>query len=122
MNWKNMTIGKKIGTGFGIIIIFLIGLAAISFTGVGSIVKDAEEVIDGNKLDGNLAQKEVDHLNWANQVNALLTDENVTSLDVQIDDHKCGFGKWLYGDGRKHAEYLVPSLAPFLKEIDTHDN
>ncbi|WP_300464960.1 methyl-accepting chemotaxis protein [Desulfobacula sp.] len=119
MNWKNMTIGKKIGTGFGVIIIFLIVMGVISFTDVGGIVKNAEEVIDGNKLDGNLAQKEVDHLNWANRINALLTDEKVTSLDVQTDDHKCGFGKWLYGDGRKHAEGLVPSLTPLLKEIET---
>ncbi|HKK91214.1 MAG TPA: methyl-accepting chemotaxis protein, partial [Desulfobacteraceae bacterium] len=76
------------------------------------------QVIDGNKLDGNLAQKEVDHLNWANRVSALLTDESVTRLDVETDDHQCGFGKWLYGQGRKSAETLVPSLAPLFREIE----
>ncbi len=118
MNWKDMTIGKKIGTGFGVIILFLIVLASMSFMGVGGIVKNASEVIEGNKLDGNLAQKEVDHLNWANQVNALLTDDAITQLDIQTDDHQCGFGKWLYGDGRKQAELLVPSLAAIFKEIE----
>ena len=58
MNWKNLTIGKKIATGFGVIILLLIVLSVISFTGVGSIVKNAEEVIDGTALDGELAQKE----------------------------------------------------------------
>lgn len=118
MNWKNMTIGKKIATGFGVIILFLIVLAVISFMGVGGIVKNASQVIEGNKLDGNLAQKEVDHLNWANKVNALLTDKNITQLDVQTDDHKCAFGEWLFGEGRKQAEAMVPSLASLFKEIE----
>ena len=113
-----MSFGKKIAVGFGTVLVLLIAVVIMSFIGVGGIVENAKEVIDGNKLDGNLAQKEVDHLNWANQVNALLTDEKVTSLDVEMDDHKCGFGTWLYGEGRKHAEALVPTLTPLLKKIE----
>ena len=118
MSWKNLTIGKKIGVGFGVILALLVVVGIMSYTGVSGIVGDAEEVIDGNKLNGDLAQKEVDHLNWVNKVSALLTDDKVTSLDVETDDHKCGFGKWLYGEGRKRAEQLVPSLAPLLKDIE----
>jgi len=119
MNWKNLTIGKQIAVGFGVVILLLIVLGGLSFIGVGGIVDNAGEVIDGNKLDGNLAQKEVDHLNWVNKVNALLTDKKITKLTVETDDHKCGFGKWLYGEGRKQAEALVPSLAPLFKSIET---
>ncbi|MDD9301369.1 MAG: CZB domain-containing protein [Desulfobacter sp.] len=118
MSWKEMTIGKKIGTGFGIVLTLLIIVGIMAYTGTKGIVTNAEEVISGNQLDGNLAQKEVDHLNWANRVNALLTDDSITDLDVETDDHKCGFGKWLFGEGRKHAEQMVPSLAPLLKEIE----
>jgi len=118
MNLKQLTIGKQIALGFGVVLILLLILGSLSFTGVGGIVENAAEVIDGNKLDGNLAQKEVDHLNWANQVNALLTDDSVTTLDVQTDYQKCGFGKWLYGEGRKQAEELVPDLVPILKEVE----
>ena len=118
MSWKNMTFGKKIAVGFGIVLILLTVVGVMSYTGVGDIVTNASQVIDGNKLDGNLAQKEVDHLNWANKVNALLTDDKVTTLEVQTDDHKCGFGKWLYGEGRKEAEVMVPSLAPLLKALE----
>ncbi len=118
MNWKNLTIGKKTAVGFGIVLTFLGLVGILSFTGVGGIVNNAGQVIDGNKLDGLLAQKEVDHLNWVNKVNALLTDDEVTTLQVQTDDHKCGFGKWLYGEGRKEAERLVPNLAPLLREIE----
>jgi len=118
MSWTNMTFGKRIAVGFGVVLILLAVVGVMSYTGVGGIVTDAGQVIDGNKLDANLAQKEVDHLNWANQVNALLTDDEVITLDVETDDHKCAFGIWLYGEGRKEAEVMVPSLAPLLREIE----
>ncbi len=118
MSWKNLTIGKKIASGFGIILVLLCLVGGLSYTGVSSIVSNAQQVIDGNKLDGLLAQKEVDHLNWVGKVNALLADDSVTELKVQTDDHQCGFGQWLYGDGRKQAEVLVPSLASLFKSIE----
>ncbi len=119
MNWKNLTIGKKITIGFGIVISLLLILGAFSFTGVSNIVKNASEVIDGKALDGELAQREVDHLNWVGAVNKLLTDDTVNELNIQTDHTKCGFGQYLYGDGRKQAETLIPSLAPLFKSIET---
>ena len=118
MDWKNLTIGKKVALGFGIILTLLSVVGLLSFTGVKNIVHDAGQVIDGNKLDGMLAQKEVDHLNWVNKINSLLTDDAVTQLDVQTDHQKCGFGQWLYGENRIAAEHLVPSLAPLFKAIE----
>jgi methyl-accepting chemotaxis protein len=118
MSWKNLTIGKKIASGFGIVMILLVACVVLSFTGVGGIVGNASQVIDGNILDCELAQKEVDHLNWSNKVNALLTDERITKLEVETDDHKCAFGQWLYGERRRQAEALVPSLASLFKAIE----
>ena len=118
MTRKQMTIGKRITSGFLVVLALLVAVGVMSFVGVSTIVGDATEVIRGNQLDGILAQKEVDHLNWAGKVNALLTDAAVTRLTVETDDHKCGFGKWLYGEERKEAETLVPSLGPLLKEIE----
>ena len=54
MRWNEMTVGKKIGTGFGVVLLLLVVSALLSFSGVGGIVKNATEVIDGNKLDGEL--------------------------------------------------------------------
>lgn len=116
--FKNMKLCYKISIGFGSVLLLLIVMGVLSFTGVGGIVKNATEVIEGNQLDGLLAQKEVDHLNWINEVNALLTDEKVTELHVETDDHKCAFGKWLFGEERKQAEELVPSLKALFKEIE----
>ena len=115
---KQLTIGKRIGLLAVCMLVLLSVAGALSYSGVGNIVSNAQEVIGGNQLDGSLAQKEVDHLNWAGKVNALLTDPAVTALKVQTDDHQCGFGKWLYGDDRATAERLVPALAPLLKKIE----
>jgi len=118
MGWKNLTIGKKITLGYAIILILLIVVGVLNYVGVGTLVNSASEVIDGNKLTSMLVQREVDHLKWVEKVNALLTDDSITELNVQTDDHKCGMGKWLYGEERKDAEKLISSLTPILKSLE----
>ena len=118
MMFKNMTIGKKLAFGFSVVLLVLGSIVVMSFTGVGDIVNNAKEVIYGNTLDAMMAQKEVDHLNWAGKVNSLLTDDKVTKLEVETDGHKCGFGQWLYSDARKEAETKIPALASIFKDIE----
>ncbi len=113
-----LTIGKRIGLGFGLVLTLLLVLAAVAVWGLRGTVENAREVIEGNQLDGTLAQKEVDHLNWLRQLNLFLTDEQVTELGVQTDDTRCAFGKWLFGPPRVEAEKLVPELTPLLKQIE----
>jgi len=116
--WKNMTVGMRITFGMGVILVLLLVIGLISFTGMGKTVNNAEEVIYGNELDALMTQKEVDHLNWVKAVTQFLTNKEVKELAVQLDDHKCGFGTWLYSDDRKNAEKHVNGLAPILKELE----
>jgi len=118
MRWNHMKIGAKLSLGFGIILLILIINGITCIVDISEIVSDAKMVINGNKLDGLLAQKEVDHLNWVNDLNVLLTDDKVHSLNVETNHNRCSFGKWLHGEGRKNAEKLVPSLAPLLAAIE----
>jgi methyl-accepting chemotaxis protein len=117
---QHMTIGKKLALGFGLVLVLLTLVGGISYRGISQMNTGANDVIAKNQLIENLKSKEIDHLNWANQVVALITDDSVTELSVQTDDHKCGFGQWLYGDGRAHAEKEIPELAPILKEMEGH--
>ena len=116
--FSNWSIGKKIGTGFGVVLGLLAIVAVWSVTGIGTIVGNASEVIDGNALRGLMVEKEVDHLNWASKVSELITNDAVTELAVQTDPHKCAFGKWYFSDDRKHAENMVPGLATILADIE----
>ncbi len=118
MSFNKMTIGKKIGSGFTVLLVLLLIVGGLNFFGVGRIVDDAGLVIDGNKLDAELAQREVDHFIWAGKVSDLLNDEHVTELNVQTDYHQCGLGKWFYGKGRQEAEQLVPELSPVLAKLE----
>lgn len=118
MNWKNLKLGKKFFISFGVVIILLVVVAVWAINGIGGIVGNAEEVIEGNKLRTDLEEKYVQHLLWAQEVNKLLTDDAVTELTVQTDPHKCAFGEWYYGEGRKHAETLAPELKELFDKIE----
>lgn len=120
MQWKNLSIGKKLGIGFGSLIVMVIGIAVLSILGINSIVFNSTQVINKNKLRGDMIAAEVAHLNWAGKASNFLTDESINELDVQTDDHLCAFGKWLYGEGRKEAETSIPSLSRYLAEIEGH--
>ncbi len=119
MNFKTITIGKRILVGLGSVLILLLVIVGVSFIGFGGIVTN----IKNNQLDGLMAQKEIDHLNWVAKVNLLLADGTIATLDVQTDDHKCSFGKWLYGEGRQQTEKLVPTTTELFKKIEkTHSD
>ena len=118
MNWKDLKLGSKFGIGFGVVIFLLIIVGIWSIAGIGGIVTNAEQVIDGNKLRAEMVQREVDHLNWATALNRYIVDENVNQLSIEKDPKKCGFGKWYYSDKRQKAEKLIPQLAPIFASIE----
>lgn len=118
MKWNNLKLSRKFLIAFGIIITLLLISGLWAIFGINGIVGNASESIDGNKLRSDLESKYVDHLIWAKELNRLLSDDEVTKLTVQTDYHKCAFGKWYYGEGRKQALELVPELEPILNEFE----
>jgi len=118
MKWKDLKLGRKFFIAFGLVIALLILVAYWAIDGIGGIERDAEEVIEGNKLRTEIEVKYVDHLKWANDVSKLLTDHETTHLNVETDHHKCAFGQWYYGEGRKHAEELAPELKSLFDQIE----
>ncbi len=116
--FKKLTIGKQIALGFSIVLVLLAVIGLTSFTGVSGIINNAVSMITGEEIKAEMSQREIDHLNWASGLTKFMNDPNVKELTIQIDDHKCGLGKWLYGEGRKHAETVVPTLTPLLKAME----
>ncbi len=114
---KDIKIGKKMMLNSGSIIALLVIIGIWAAVGLSVVVDDGLEVANGNKLRGELLQREVDHLNWAQKVSTFLNDEKVKKLGVQLDHTKCGFGKWYYGEGREEAERLLPDLRKDLDAI-----
>ena len=116
--FKKMTVGKQILTGFGVVLLFLAGMNVISITGVGNIVKNAVSMITGGEIRYEMGQHEINHLDWITHLVEFMNDKDKKELKIQTDDHKCGFGKWLYGKERKELETAVPGLAPFFKSME----
>ncbi|MDF1615148.1 methyl-accepting chemotaxis protein [Desulfurivibrio dismutans] len=113
-----MTIVQKILGGFGLIVLLLVLIGFGNSLAVRSMQQQSGEIVTGLQLDGELAQREVDHLVWAARVRDFIDDEQATRLEVETDYRRCGFGLWYYGEGRRQAEQLVPSLAPLLARIE----
>ena len=115
---KRMTIGKQLWVGFSVVLTLLVMMGVISFLGVSKMNGKSTDMVEKNELVQTLAKREIDHLNWANKVSELFINDSVTELNVQTDDHKCAFGKWLYGSEREAAEHEVPQLASILKDVE----
>ncbi|ADH86354.1 methyl-accepting chemotaxis protein [Desulfurivibrio alkaliphilus] len=113
-----MTIVQKILGGFGLIILLMVFVGLGNSLAVRSMQQQSDEIVTGLQLDGELTQREVDHLIWADRVRDFIEDEQAVRLEVETDYRRCGFGLWYYGEGRRQAEQLVPSLAPLLARIE----
>lgn len=118
MKWKNLRLASKFSIGFGSVVLILMVIAIWAINGIGNILDDSGMVIDGNKLRTNLNEKYVQHLNWANKLNSLIFDKDVTEISLQTDPHKCDFGQWYYGDGKTNTLELAPELKPLLDQME----
>jgi len=116
--FSGWSLGKKIGAGFGTVLVLLCGVAVWSILGIGGIVGNAQEVIGGNRLKAMMVQKEVDHMNWAAKVNAFINDPAVTELTAKTDHKTCSLGKWLYSEDRVEAEGNIPGLDSVLAQLE----
>ncbi len=114
---KRLKIGTKMLLLSGTILSLLLVTLVWGIYGLSGTVQNGQQVADGNKLRGELLQREVDHLNWAKKVSTFLSDSSIHELQVQLDHTQCGFGQWYYGDGRREAEVLLPTLKQQLQAI-----
>lgn len=118
MKLGNVAISKKLGMGFGSVLLLLVLVSILSYTGIEGIGSSAHELIMTNDFSTQLDIAERDHVKWVDHITALLTDDNVETLNIETDDHKCRFGEWFYGEGRKSIEAQWPSIAHILKKIE----
>lgn len=117
MQWKNLSIGKKLGIGFGSVLILLTGISIYTYFGfnkVDHLAHKTQEMAEGDQF---VLLKTIDHLNWVSTLSNLVFKEDVHSVDLQTDDHKCGFGKWLYGEKTKMLAAENKELGSLLETV-----
>jgi methyl-accepting chemotaxis protein len=121
MWWKNQRISVKLGIGFGSLLVMVMLIGIWTVIGVQGILGDAAQVITGNRLDAQLAQIELDHLNQIKKVNLMLTNQSASHQEI-ADEGQCALGQWLNGQARREAESIVPTFEPEIEALErTHD-
>ena len=117
-----MSIGLKMG---GVTTVMLFLLVIVGWQGFrGLMIESSEADKFGHFMEINaaLAQREVDHLQWAAGVSSFLLDQSKTKLEIETNEHNCKLGRWL-GDQQSMAdvEKSVPALKAMLDAMkDDH--
>jgi len=111
------TIGKRIGVGFAVVLLLLMALGSMSYYAIHRMATLREADNLAKTQIARLREAEKDHLTWVNAVSDLFLNKDVTMLDVQMDDHQCRFGKWLYGDEIKQLAKVDPQIARLLEKV-----
>jgi len=108
---------KLIGaTAIMTFILFVGGL--VGWMGVTQTDGAGKKIANLDSLAKEILQREIDHLNWVKKVSEFLSNETITELDVEKDEHKCGWGKWYYSDNRKKAEGELPEIRDLLEKLE----
>jgi methyl-accepting chemotaxis protein len=110
MNWSDVKIRYKLLLAFGFNILLLLLVVIQSFIGTNQIIRHNQTLEESNKVKEIFLERYNDHIKWAQKVSGVLLNTDESQLGVETDPHKCAFGKWFYGDGRKQAENIVPGL------------
>jgi methyl-accepting chemotaxis protein len=117
MAWKDFKIGAKLATGFGIVLFLFAASGIFNFNSLSNLKGQIEDLENAKNSYSFCVEKEVDHLKWMSSLSKLFYDDNVTDVTVQLDDHKCGLGKWIYGDEVAKVKKSDPKFASLLDEI-----
>ncbi|MCP4566174.1 MAG: methyl-accepting chemotaxis protein [FCB group bacterium] len=116
--FKNMKLAARIGGGFTVLITLLAVIAGWSYWGIDGIIGYAGDVVEGDQIASRINRLEIEHLNWVNAISGLLTDDNITELNVETDPHKSAFGQWYYSEEREEAEKYIPEITDYLEAIE----
>jgi len=116
--FKGVKLSVKLVVGFLCVALITLLVGVMGWRGVSNMVRVYAATNQIKNIEGNFMAREIDHLNWARKVGEFQRDENLTTLQVEKDSHKCGFGKWYYSEARKQAETKIPELTPLMAKIE----
>lgn len=122
MNWKNLSIGRKLGIGFGTVISLLVIISIYNFIGFGGVTETVQSKNEITEQNRYILLKTMDHLNWATQLSDLVLKDDVHQIDIETDHTQCDFGKWLHGTGARDLSAKNQDLAQIINQIkDPHE-
>ncbi|TBV81076.1 MAG: methyl-accepting chemotaxis protein [Desulfobulbaceae bacterium] len=122
MKLRRTTIGTKVFGGFSMVMVLIILIGFVSYLGNNLMLTNAQKMIYGFYFNQRISDLEKANLDFTDRISTFLLDERIAELEVEFDAKASKFGKWYYGEDRRYAEQLVPSLAPILAQLERpHD-
>jgi methyl-accepting chemotaxis protein len=115
---KKMSLMTKLISGFMIVGLVTLIVGWVGYRGISNSLDTTQKLIFFEDITKELLQREIDHLNWAGKIGEFQRDETITDLGVEMDEHKCGFGKWYYSSEKGKAENTIPEIKPLLEQIE----
>jgi methyl-accepting chemotaxis protein len=115
---RDASIRIKLLVTFGAVGALVAGVALVGDQGLQMLDRQLGLVRSAQETELQFAQREIDHLNWVQEVRVAVDDPTATRLGVELDSRSCGFGHWLHGEGRREAEAQVPGLAAVIRRAE----
>ena len=115
---NSLTLRTKLVAGFAIMIILICSVSILSILRFSDIAALGGNALEENGRQAFALSKEIDHLNWINDVSDLFLLEEVHHLEVETDWTKCGLGEWIYGnemEARMAADTELDRLVTAIK-------
>lgn len=116
--FKNLSIGKTVGLGYGVVLLLVAVTSALSLAGVFRLDERIGHSAASNELLAQVTEGRMAQLEWVNRINRFFMDESATDLDVVVDDHVCDFGRWYFGEGRRAAEAGASEFGEILGRLE----
>ena len=113
---RSMKLSTKLYLGFGLVVLILALIGANAYFSLTKVVASGDHAITTGSQGKFMVEKEGDHLRWIKNVQDLFM-QNKAKLEVQTDPHKCGLGKFIYGNQSKEIGRNNPAVAKLLEEI-----
>jgi methyl-accepting chemotaxis protein len=113
-----MKLSTKLYLGFGLVLVLLIIISTWSIIYLIGNSKNMKLISLNDALMMSIKDKEVGHLDWLSRAEMALIDTTSRDLKVEVDPHKCKFGKWYYSNERIKAEIAIPEIQGSLKDIE----
>ena len=114
----NLKLSTKLIGGFVIVAIITLIIGGIGYHGINLLSESTEIMLKFGNIEKDLLEKEIAHLKWASDAGKFIGDEKIEKIEVQKDEHQCGFGKWFYSEERKNVELEIPEIKEFFTKIE----
>ncbi len=111
----------RLGLSKQIVVVFgslAIALGVLALRMQNRAIEDGTQRARLHALNSVFLEKEIAHLRWRTEIGKWQRDPAMVELKVEKDPHKCGLGKWYYGEDRASAEKAFPALVETLRALE----